>query len=114
MAKKRGGFGRFLGAITGTPYERLLKQVDKLVDQYDEDDDELANQLEALVDQAGDAYEEETIDEESTTSSSRPLKKPTRRVVCLANLAPTRTVSTPETFPMLPSSSEKSVRTWTI
>ena len=64
MAKKRGGFGRFLGAITGTPYERLLKQVDKLVDQYDEDDDELANQLEALVDQAGDAYEEETIDEE--------------------------------------------------
>jgi len=31
MAKKKGGFGRFLGAITGTPYERLLKQVDKLV-----------------------------------------------------------------------------------
>ncbi|DAC54535.1 MAG TPA: hypothetical protein D7I11_04720 [Candidatus Poseidoniales archaeon] len=63
MAKKKGGFGRFLGAITGTPYERLLKQVDKLVDQFD-DDEELANQLEALVDQAGDAYEEETIDEE--------------------------------------------------
>ena len=63
MAKKKGGFGRFLGAITGTPYERLLKQVDKLVDQYD-DDEELADQLEALVDQAGDAYEEETIDEE--------------------------------------------------
>ena len=41
MAKKKGGFGRFLGAITGTPYERLLKQVDKLVDQYD-DDEELA------------------------------------------------------------------------
>ena len=38
MAKKRGGFGRFLGAITGTPYARLLKQVDKLVDQYDEDE----------------------------------------------------------------------------
>lgn len=64
MAKKKGGFGRFLGAITGTPYERLLKQVDKLVDQFDEDDEELGAQLEALVDQTGDAYEEETIDEE--------------------------------------------------
>ena len=64
MAKKKGGFGRFLGAITGTPYERLLKQIDKLVDQHDEDEEELANQLEAMVDQAGDAYEEETIDEE--------------------------------------------------
>ena len=39
MAKKKGGFGRFLGAITGTPYERLLKQIDKLVDQYDEDEE---------------------------------------------------------------------------
>ena len=64
MAKKKSGFGRFLGAITGTPYERLLKQIDKLVEQYDEDEEELANQLEAMVDQAGDAYEEETIDEE--------------------------------------------------
>ena len=34
MAKKKGGFGRFLGAIAGTPYERLLKQVDKIVDQF--------------------------------------------------------------------------------
>ena len=31
MAKKKGGFGRFLGAITGSPYERLLKQIDKVV-----------------------------------------------------------------------------------
>ena len=67
MAKKKGGFGRFLGAITGTPYERLLKQIDKLVDQFDDDDEELANQLEAMVDQAGDAYEEESIDEEDTS-----------------------------------------------
>ena len=51
-------------------YERLLKQIDKFVDQYDEDEEELANQLQAMVDQAGDAYEEETIDEEETTSSS--------------------------------------------
>ena len=64
MAKKKGGFGRFLGAITGTPYERLLKQVDKVAEQFEDEEEELASQLEALVDQAGDAYEEETIDEE--------------------------------------------------
>ena len=64
MAKKKGGFGRFLGAITGSPYEKLLKQVDKLVGQIDDDEDELATQLEALVDQAGDLYEAEDIDEE--------------------------------------------------
>lgn len=64
MAKKKSGFGRFLGAITGSPYERLLKQVDKMVDQFGDDEEELASQLEALVDQAGDAFEEENIDEE--------------------------------------------------
>ncbi len=64
MAKKRGGFGRFVGAIAGTPYERLLKQVEKLVDQFEDDEEELAAQLEALVDATGDAYEQETIDEE--------------------------------------------------
>jgi hypothetical protein len=64
MAKKKGGFGRFLGAIAGTPYERLLKQVEKISEQFEDDEDELAAQLESLVDAAGDAYEEETIDEE--------------------------------------------------
>ena len=64
MAKKKGGFGRFLGAITGSPYEKLLKQVDKLTEQYGEEEEELASQLEALVDQAGDLYEAEDIDEE--------------------------------------------------
>ena len=64
MAKKKGGFGRFLGAITGTPYERLLKQVEKISEQFEDDEEELASQLDALVDTVGDAYEEETIDEE--------------------------------------------------
>ena len=64
MAKKKGGFGRFLGAITGSPYEKMLKQVDKLADQYGEEEEELASQLEALVDQAGDLFEAEDIDEE--------------------------------------------------
>jgi len=64
MAKKKGGFGRFIGAIAGSPYERLLKLVEKTVDQFEDDEEELAAQLEALVDQAADAYQEETIDEE--------------------------------------------------
>ena len=63
MAKKKGGFGRFLGAITGTPYERLLKQIEKAEDNI-EDDDDLAIALEDIVDKAREAYDEEEIDEE--------------------------------------------------
>lgn len=63
MAKKKGGFGRFLGAITGTPYERLLKQVEKAEAQNDEDED-LATALEEIIDRAREAYDEEEIDEE--------------------------------------------------
>jgi len=63
MAKKKGGFGRFLGAITGTPYERLLKQIEKAEDSNDDDDD-LAVALEDIVDKAREAYDEEEIDEE--------------------------------------------------
>ena len=32
MAKKKGRMGKIFGAIAGSPYERLLKQVDKLVE----------------------------------------------------------------------------------
>lgn len=64
MAKKKGGFGRFLGAITGTPYERLLKQVEKAVDHYEDDADELAAHLESLVDATAEAYQDEDIDAE--------------------------------------------------
>ena len=62
MARKKGGFGRFIGAITGTPYERLLKQVDKLVSEHEDDDRKLA-QTDKLVDIVGQNYEE-NIDEE--------------------------------------------------
>ena len=64
MAKKKGGFGRFLGAITGTPYERLLKQVDKLVSEFEDDDRKLARNLNKLVTMVGQQYEEENLDEE--------------------------------------------------
>ena len=62
--KKRGGFGRFLGALTGTPYERLLKQVEKLSNEHAEDDRKLGKALKKLVDVVGTAYEEEEIDED--------------------------------------------------
>jgi len=64
MAKKKGGFGRFIGALTGTPYERLLKQVDKLVSEHKDDDRKLARALKKLVNIAGENYEQENIDEE--------------------------------------------------
>ncbi|MEZ7988004.1 MAG: hypothetical protein QMC65_07525 [Candidatus Poseidoniaceae archaeon] len=64
MAKKKGGFGRFIGALTGTPYERLLKQVDKLVSEHQNDDLKLARTLKKLVNIVGENYEQENIDEE--------------------------------------------------
>ena len=57
MAKKRGGFGRFLGALTGTPYERLLKQVEKLANEHADDERKLGKALKKLVDVVGTAYE---------------------------------------------------------
>ena len=64
MAKKKGGLGRFIGALTGTPYERLLKQVDKLVNEHEDDDRKLARTLQKLVNIVGENYEQENIDEE--------------------------------------------------
>jgi len=63
MAKKKGRLGRLFGAITGSPYERLMKQVDKLV-ETSEDDRTLGKNLVKLVKITGQNYEEEKIDEE--------------------------------------------------
>ena len=57
MAKKKGGFGRFLGAITGSPYERLQKQIDKVVSDASSDK-ALARTLKKLVKAIGDQYDE--------------------------------------------------------
>jgi len=63
MAKKKGRLGRIFGAITGSPYERLMKQVDKLVETSD-NDRILGKNLVKLVKITGQNYEEEKIDEE--------------------------------------------------
>tara|TARA_B100000767_G_scaffold192614_1_gene179767 strand:+ start:647 stop:1336 length:690 start_codon:yes stop_codon:yes gene_type:complete len=63
MAKKKGGLGRFLGAITGSPYERLQKQIDKVVSEAGSDR-ALAKTLKKLVNVIGQQYDEGNIDEE--------------------------------------------------
>ena len=52
MAKKKGGLGRFLGAITGSPYERLQKQIDKVIKEASSDK-ALAKTLNKLVKMIG-------------------------------------------------------------
>ena len=64
MARKRGGFGRFMGALTGTPYEKMLKQIAKLEADHADDDAKLARKLGDLVEEVLAAYEEEEIDGE--------------------------------------------------
>mgnify|MGYP004010782653 CR=1 FL=1 len=64
MARKRGGFSRFMGALTGTPYEKLLKQIAKLESDHAEDDAKLAQKLGDVVEEVLAAYEEEEIDAE--------------------------------------------------
>jgi hypothetical protein len=63
MAKKKGGIGRLFGAITGSPYERLLKQIDKVVAEAS-GDKALAKTLKKLVTAIGQQYDEENIDDE--------------------------------------------------
>tara|TARA_B110000438_G_scaffold192609_1_gene184233 strand:- start:193 stop:888 length:696 start_codon:yes stop_codon:yes gene_type:complete len=64
MAKKKGGLGRIFGAITGSPYERLLKQVEKLVKENSGNETKLAKHLKKLVQIVGQNFKEENIDEE--------------------------------------------------
>ena len=62
MARKKRGIGKILGAIAGSPYERLLKQVDKLV-ETSVNERMLAKNLEKLVSITAENYDEEKIDE---------------------------------------------------
>ena len=61
--KKKGGLGRLFGAITGGPFERLQKQIDKTISE-NESEKKLTRSLDQLVRLIGQQYEEGTIDEE--------------------------------------------------
>ncbi len=64
MAKKKRGFGKLLGAITGSPYDRLLKQIDKSSKEHDDDDSTLARELKKLSRTVQKQYQEGNIDDE--------------------------------------------------
>ena len=61
--KKKGGLGRLIGAITGSPFERLQKQIEKVIEDA-VTDKELAKSLNQLVKITVQQYEEGNIDEE--------------------------------------------------
>jgi hypothetical protein len=61
--KKKGGLGRLFGAITGGPFERLQKQIDKTI-QETESEKKLSRSLDQLVKIIGQQYEESNIDDE--------------------------------------------------
>ena len=111
MAKKKSGFGRFLGAITGTPYERLLKQVDKLVSEFEDDDRKLARNLNKLVTMVGQQYEEETSTKKNTISLLRRLRRLTLKVEHSVNCPMMRIPSMLVVFQTPQNSSEKSGQT---
>ena len=48
MAKRKSRFSKFLGALTGTPYDKLLKQVEKITDVF-ENDKELSKEVRRFV-----------------------------------------------------------------
>ena len=47
--KKKSGFGKFIGSLGGNPYDRLMGQFERTVKQNEDDDNELANELDRFV-----------------------------------------------------------------
>jgi hypothetical protein len=62
--KKKGGFGKFIGSLGGNPYDRLMGQFDRTVKQHEDDEDELADQLDRFVRIARRRFDEGEIDDE--------------------------------------------------
>ena len=62
MARKRKGLGRILGSLTGSPYDRLMHQIDKV--QEDTDDQDLGRELDTLARIIRQQYDQERIDAE--------------------------------------------------
>ena len=82
---EKGRIGKIFGAIAGSPYDRLMKQVDKLVDAS-ANDRMLAKIFEKLVSMTAENYDEDKIDEEEhDLIILKPLKRQTQKVVLLPN-----------------------------
>ena len=62
MAKK--GFGKFIGAIAGSPYEKLLKRIEKGAKEFSGDDRALSRLVKKMVREIQEAYSDENIDAE--------------------------------------------------
>ena len=43
--KKKSGFGKFIGSLGGNPYDRLMGQFERTVKQNEDDDNDLADEL---------------------------------------------------------------------
>ena len=63
MAKRKSRFSKFLGALTGTPYDKLLKQIEKLP-EINEDDKDLSKEIRRFVKIITKAHKDERIDDE--------------------------------------------------
>lgn len=64
VAKRRSGLGRFLGAVAGSPYERLLKELERVQERNEEDDAQLAKEVLRFTKMVMKQYEDDRIDEE--------------------------------------------------
>lgn len=62
MARKKKGFGRIVGGLTGSPYDRLLNQLEKLHKQHD--GRALSKELNRFAKIVAQQVDEERIDEE--------------------------------------------------
>ena len=58
------GLGRFLGAVAGSPYERLLKELERIQERNEEDDAQLAKEVLRFTKMVMKQYEDDRIDEE--------------------------------------------------
>ena len=63
MAKRKSRFSKFLGALTGTPYDKLLKQIENLPDNFD-DDRQLSKEIRRFTKIIVKAHKEERIDDD--------------------------------------------------
>ena len=90
--KKKGGLSRFLGAITGSPYERLQKQIEKMVAESSSDKS-LAKSIEKMVKLIANQYEG-NIDEEEHDLLVEEVEEVDPKEGCFQNLKKMKTLST--------------------